>query len=153
MFYWGFVMDWQVPGEKRVRSKTTGDLYILNTNRMFEITESYTGKATMLFFDSGLDEKDSGNRLRVDDTVAVTTSHADNDHGSESIALSYFPEGDITATPTTVTVRKADIAYCYPRNSDILSDYTYVVYREGAWNMKKILVDSSWLLLWGDLED
>lgn len=146
MFWSGTVTDWRVPGEKRVRS-SSGHTYILNTNRMYEITVNHTNDASMIFFDNGLDEKDRGNRLVIDGTVAGIILSADHAFGSNEVTLSYHPEGDITATVASITLRKADIAYAHPRNFDNANLHTWLYYRDGAWDMKRILVDSNWIPL------
>lgn len=151
MFWFGLVTDWRVPGEKRVRS-SAGNLYILNTNRMFEITANHASKASMIFFDNGLDEKDSGNRLVTSESVASTILPADTDHGSNEVTLNYYPDNDITVATKAITLRKEDIGYCYPRNFDLTEVYTYVVYREGAWDTKRILVSGNWIPIWAALE-
>lgn len=146
MFWSGTVLDWRVPGEKRVRS-SAGHTYILNTNRMFEITTNHASHASMIFFDNGLDEKDSGNRLVMNDTVAGVITCADWAFGSNEVTLTYHPDGDTSVAAATITLRKADIAYAFPRNFDNGNLHTWLYYRDAAWDMKRILVDSNWIPL------
>lgn len=147
-FWVGLVLDWRVPGEKRVRHASTGDIYILNTNRMFEITEDYRGYPTMFFFDNGLDSKDSGNRLVMNSSIAAITTAADTVPGSTEVTLNYYPDFDQSATVKSKTIQTEDIAYFYPFNHDALSDYTWLIHRKSAWETERLLVQGSWILTW-----
>jgi hypothetical protein len=146
MFWSGTVLRFDAPGEKRVRN-AAGHTYILNTNRMFQITTDYKGDASMIFFDNGLDEKDSGSRLVADSTIAGILLAADHAFGSNDITLDHHPEYDLTHAVESITLRKTDIAYAFPYNFDNSTAHTWLVYRDAAWKMKKILVDMNWIPL------
>jgi hypothetical protein len=152
MFIPAYVLVWRGNSpEKRVRDAVHGDHYALNTNRMFEITENYNGDPTMFFYDNPADVKDSGARMTItDETIASIIAYADLDHGSESVTLSVFPDNDITATPTDITLPKACIAYLW-EHLETSGDYTWLVYANDGWEMKKVIVDEDYSTLWNRL--
>lgn len=146
MFIADIVLEWRAPGEKRIPD-AAGNLYILNTNRMFEITEAYDGNATMFYFDNPSDIKDGGARLRTDYTVASLIAQADTDYGAENVTLDYYPNADSTESTVSIIIPKEDIAYCYPYGNVQSHALSWVVYALKGWGMKKILVNHSWIPL------
>lgn len=152
MFIPAYVLEWRGSfPEKRVRDTVSGDHYALNTNRMFEITEAYDGNPTMFFFDNPANVKDGGARMKIDDeTIASIIAYADLDHGSESVTLSLFPNNDVTATPVDTTIQKLDIAYMWDQGHPV-TNYTWLVYAEAGWDIKKVLVNEAFGTLWNRL--
>lgn len=138
--YWG-------EGQKRVRNFHTFDyFYLLNTNRMFEITETHDGYASMRFFDNPVDSRDGGARLKAYTTIANVIGFADFPHGSETITLDVFTDNDNTLATYELTLAKATIAYCYP--ADEAWDTMWVVYVDAGWNIQRVLVNEGAFVLW-----
>ncbi len=143
MFFEAGILEWGADGRSRITNLVTSNNFILNTNRMFEITDSWQGHSDLFFFDNPCNSRDGGSRMRVWGDKANIILASDTDHGSNEIDLHYYPDDDITATPLVENVRKADIAYCYPYNFSIVNPYSWVVYSQGGWDMKRVLVASA----------
>ena len=149
MFISGQVTDWRTHGNRRVLDKTNGTWYILNTNRMFEITENYAGYAHMRFFDNPADERDGGAWLTIKRTVALVILSADNEITSVSITLPIYPNNDPTETPVNTTIGRAHIAYVKTAGSDYATDTTcWVTYVDDAWDVKTVLVHYNLVVLY-----
>lgn len=139
------VEDWRIDGGRRVPNKTDGNFYILNTNRMFEITQNYEGKQTFRFFDNPTDSRDGGAWMTIwDESVDNIINASDTDIGSNDVTLSVYPEADITQTPYDLTLRKENVAYVYPLGHNTNTEYSYLVYSDAAWDMIRILVDGDY---------
>src|SRR5512137_2980176 len=108
MFYPGYVTQWHGDNH-RIFNRAVYNYYILNTNRMFELTESYNGYTDMFFFDNPVDSRDGGARMRFNAEIEDIVDIADLDHGSESITLDVFPNNDDTETTYELTLSKASI--------------------------------------------
>ena len=148
MFIIATVLDWRTK-ERRVPNVIAQDIYILNTNRMFEITEDHDGNAQMWFYDNPVDTRDGGSRMKLDTTVANIMTIADFDVGSTSVTFDIFPENDNTQTPVSTTIPKAAISCAYAADSD--GNDTWVEYIEDGWDFKRVLVDEDVLFAWLEL--
>jgi len=111
---------------------------------MFEITDTYDGHSTMYYFDNPADSRDGGARMKVWNTPEILKLYVDTDIQTNTITFDYFPEFDTTATTEEITLRKENIAYCYPFNHDIGNDYTWVIYADDGWDMVRLLVDHNY---------
>lgn len=149
MFISGQVTDWRIQSDRRVRDKVNGTWYILNTNRMFEITENADGYATMRFFDNPANERDGGARLTIKRTVANVILAADNEITSSSITLPIYPNNDVTETAVNTVVGRAHIAYVRTAGSDYATDTEcWVTYVDDGWDVKTVLVDYNLVVLY-----
>lgn len=144
MFIATYVIDWAADGRRRHTRTITNNQFLMNTNRMYEITDTYDGHASMFFFDNPADARDGGRRLKIWNTPASITLYADTDIISNSVTFDYFPEYDTSLATEEITLLKAQIAYCYPHNHDINSSYTWVHYAQDGWDMKKLLVNHAY---------
>jgi hypothetical protein len=149
MFLPVVVLDWRIDGGRRVPD-AIGNLYVLNTNRMYQITIAYDGHPTMIFYDNPANVKDAGARMRIDTTLAGLLNGADSDHGSESVTLDYYPDNDTSVATKEITLSKADIAYCYPFGNQQSNALSWVIYSSKGWNMERILVNHSWIPLYSN---
>ena len=152
MFLEARVIDWRIDGGRRVPNKTSGNSYILNTNRMFEITEDYNSNPQFYFFDNPADSRCGGARMKLDGILLSILSAADTNIGSVAVTLDYFPNEDPTETTEEITIGKANIAYCYPYRFDADATETWVVYIDAGWDVKRILVDSDMSTMFSSLE-
>lgn len=150
MFLSTFVLDWRVDGGNRVPNKTAGNLYILNTNRMFEIRSGIDTDPQLYYFDNLADFRDAGAHMRLDhtqSTVANLITASNSDHGAETITLDAYIDNDINGTTESVTINKAAIAYCYPYGNVQSHAKTWVVYSDGAFDVKRRVINMSWIPL------
>jgi hypothetical protein len=147
------VLDWQIDGGRRIPDKVSGNLYVLNTTRMFEITEAYDENLTMRFFDNPADSRCGGARMKIDTTLAGLISAADSDYGDNTVTLDMYPDNDTTQATTEITLQKLAISYCKPFGNDQSNALTWVYYIDAGWDIQKILVNHSWIPLWVLLED
>jgi hypothetical protein len=152
MFIPVVVLDWRIDGGRRVPDKTNGNLYVLNATRMFEITEAYDGNMQMFFFDNPADSRCGGAHMKIDTTLAGLLNAADSDFGDNVVTLDVYPDNDSTQTTTEVTLQKIAISYCKPFGNDQSNALTWVYYIDAGWDIKKILVNHSWIPLYSKLE-
>lgn len=145
------VLEWDAQGGGRV-SGSSGNLYLLNMHNMFEIKPTYNNRLTLMFFDNPNDVRDGGARMKISNPIAAIYVYADTDYGSEDVTLDYFPDDDPTQTTKHITLPKRNISYCFPYGNDQSNAYSWVVYCEDAFNVKRILVDHSWIPLYLLLE-
>jgi hypothetical protein len=147
------VSEWGAQGRNRIKD-AAGNLYILNTRNMFEIKASpHSGKLTLLYFDNISDVRDGGNRMLVTGSVAGIKLASDTDYGAEVVTLDYYPDDDTTQSTKSITLVKKNISYCYCYLFDQTNALSWVVYCEDGWNMKRILVNHSWIPLYSKLEE
>lgn len=149
MFIPAYVLVWRgnFP-EKRVRNEVNGDHYALNTNRMYEITSAYDGNPTMFFFDNPNNVKDGGARMKItDETIASIIAYADSDHGTELALLPIYPNNDHDETPVNTLIPKVDIAYMWAHENSAFN-CTWLVYAQGGWDIKKVLVNRTFGDIW-----
>jgi hypothetical protein len=154
MFLLTIVEDWRIDGGRRVPDKTDGNLYLLNTNRMYEITSDFEDKQRMRFFDNHSNSRDGGAWMKIWDTaLSNITDAADTDIGSKDVTFNKFIDNDPTLATTEITIGKAAIAYCYPYNHDGNSAYTWILYSDGGWDMIRILVSHDYTAVYMLLEE
>jgi hypothetical protein len=146
------VLDWQIDGGRRIPDKVNGNFHILNTTRMYEITEAYDENMTMRFFDNPADSRCGGARMKIDTTLAGLINAADSDYGDNVVTLDVYPDNDTSQATTEITLQKISISYCIPYRNDQSNALTWVVYIDAGWNMQKILVNHSWIPLYVLLE-
>jgi hypothetical protein len=152
MFLPVVVLDWRIDGGRRVPDKTNGNLYILNTTRMFEITEAYDHHMQMFYFDNLVDSRCGGAHMKIDTTLAGLLNGADSDYGTVAVTVSAYPDNDPTATPANITLQKLSISYCKPYGNDQSNALTWIYYINAGWEIEKILVNHSWIPLYSILE-
>jgi len=139
--------------EKRVRDTVNGDHYTLNTNRMYDITENHNGDPTMYFFDNPANSRDGGARMVItDQTLASIIAYADIALTEHSVTLSVFPNNDPNETPYDLTIAKATIAYLWEHITNA-ANFTWLVYADMGWDIKKVLVDEAYGQLWQRLDE
>lgn len=154
MFLLTIVEDWRIDGGRRVPDKVDGNLYLLNTNRMYEITANYEGKYRMRFFDDPANSRDGGAWMKIwDEAIENITNAGDTDIGSNSVTFDVFEDNDPTLTTTALTLVKSAIAYCYPYGHNGNNRYTWVIYADAGWNMIRILVDHEYMSVYLLLEE
>ncbi len=141
MFISRTVFDWRIDGGRRVPNKTSGNTYILNTNRIFEMTESHDGYPTFYYFDNPADSRCGGARMKTNGDIASYIAASNSSSGSNAVTLDYFPNADVTEATEEITLAKVNIAYTYPYRHDIFGSYCWVVYVDAGWDIKSILVD------------
>jgi hypothetical protein len=152
MFLSGAVLDWRIDGGRRILDKTNGTWYIVNTNRMYEITTNYNGDATMYFFDNKFDARDGGARFTIDRTVATVILAADNVITENMVTLYIYPDDDITATPVATTVPKVNVAYAKTDGYSYATDTrSWVTYVDDAWRVKTALCLTNLVVLYAEL--
>jgi len=146
------VLKWDAQSGGRI-SSPDGNLYILNTKNMFEIKPTYNSKLTLTFFDNPNDTRDGGNRMKIDTTIAAVYILADTDYGDESVTLDYYPDDDSTQATKEITLIKKNVSYFFPYRNDQTNALSWVIYCEDAWNVKRILVNHSWIPLYALMEE
>ena len=153
MFLPVVVLDWRIDGGRRVPDKTNGNLHILSTyGRMYEITEAYDHNMSLRYFDNPADERCGGAWMKIDTTLTGIFNAADSDYGTDVVTFDMFPDNDLTATTSEITLQKVAISYCIPYGNVQSSAYTWIVYVDAGWNMQKILVNHSWIPVYSLLE-
>ena len=157
MFASALVREWRTDGGRRVHPRATSPDYILNTNRMFDLHETshnITGGATkqagMWFFDNSADYRDGGAYLRCERTVTALVLAADFGLTYQSITLDVFPDDDLTADTEELTIAKQAVSYAWAHDS---GEGVYVVYSDGAWANKRVLIDHTMAGLYTELND
>jgi len=143
MFVPGYISQWRGDNH-RIFDRAAYNWYVLNTNRMFEITTAYNGYQDMFFFDNPADSRDGGARMRLNLDLEDITDMADSPHGSESVTLDVFPNNDDTQTTTELTLQKAAIAYFCERDDDTC----WLTYIDMGWEKQRVLVDETGIALW-----
>lgn len=148
MFIVSTVCQWGQHGIKPISSE--GDAYILNTNRMFEITANRDigpfSTSSLFFYQNPDDSRDGGARMRISSTAAQIITASDLDVGSNSVTFNVFPDNhDTTGTPVARTLQKKDVAYLYAHPN---TSYTYLVYVNEAWDVKKVVISHTGLAAW-----
>jgi hypothetical protein len=150
MFLTTLVLDWHIDGGRRVPDKVNGNLYLLNTNRMYELRSGVDTDPTMYFFDNPADTRCGGAILRTDHTqatVANIITEGDDVPSGKFVTVSAYPNNDSSLTTESITLPKAQIAYCYPYGNVQSHALSWIVFAEDAWNMRRILVNHSWIPL------
>jgi hypothetical protein len=150
MFLVTIVKEWGIDGGRRVPNHTDGNLYILNTNRMFELREGIGGDPQMLFFDNPADSRCGGAKMRTDVAQATVTNiinEADDAPATASVTVDVYPDNDLTATTVSRVFPKAAVAYCYPYGNVQSHAKSWMVIAEDGWNMRRVLVNHSWIPL------
>ncbi len=139
MFINKTVLDWRTDGNRRVHSNATYNSYILNTNRMFEMTVAWDSNISMYYFDNPNDSRDGGARMRLDTTIAEIITASDLDYGSKYVTLNYFPNADTSEATKEISLQKSNIAYAWSHWDE--DNYCYLVYVDAGWNEIRIVVD------------
>ena len=146
MFIATTVEDWRIQGEQRVpNARTGGDFYILNTNRMYEITLDFECKCRLRFFDNPANRRDGGAWMKTcDKGIYSIVNAADTDIGSVAVTFDVYEDNDPANTTSELTIGKVAIAYVYPYGHNTNSEYCWVLYADDGWRMNRILVDGDY---------
>jgi hypothetical protein len=149
MFLPVVVLDWRIDGGRRVPDKTNGNLHILSTyGRMFEITEAYDHNMRLRFYDNPADSRCGGAWMKIDTTLAGILNAADADFGDNMVTLDMYPDNDTAQATTEITLQKVAVSYCIPFGNDQSNALSWVVFVDAANDIKKILVNHSWIPLY-----
>lgn len=115
MLFLGTVTKWQTrkpDSDKRVRDKTNGTQFLLNTNRLDGIRAmTDTAYSSLYYFENPFDNRCNSGYMEVHLTVAALKIQADTVPTHTFLRMPVYPNMDTTKTPADVTIPIGDFAW------------------------------------------
>ena len=138
------VLKWQTDSWKRIHG--TSSTYLLNTyagtqvERIDSVIEK-DGDCTRDYFDNPFDERDRGNYMVLDMSLADLMTEWDTAPTHLYMTLSIFPNNDHNLTPVDTVIAVANFTAAIADWHD--HTHSWVAYTEGGWDIKKVLCNNT----------
>jgi hypothetical protein len=155
MLFNATVLKWQTNGAdgwNRVRDKSAGTAYLLNTNRLDGIrTNAADSKISLYYFDNPFDNRDSPHymELTVDMKMQRATmlleiiAQMDTVPTHTHMGLKIFPDMDHSETSVTTDIPIANFAFAVAVTDTHSATQSYVYYVDSGWRFKRCRVEQS----------
>jgi hypothetical protein len=147
MLFTTTVLKWQTnqpEGWNRVKDKTSGTTYLLNTNRIDGIRDIPSKAQTSLYyFDNPFNNRDNSHYMEIGHTVAALILHIDTVPTHTHMALKIFPGMDHSETSVETTIPIENFAFATAVDDAHSDTQSYVWYVDSGWNFKRCRVEQS----------
>jgi hypothetical protein len=154
MLFNATVLKWQTNGAdgwNRVRDKSAGTAYLLNTNRLDGIrTNAADSKISLYYFDNCFDNRDSPHYMELTVTdggqrgqLASLILQMDTVPTHTHITLPIFPKMDHSKTAVDTDIPIANFAFAVAVTDAHSATQSYVYYVDSGWRFKRCRVSLS----------
>ena len=148
MLFLSTVYKWQVLGEKRVRSASSGTQFLLNTNRLDAIRVktdvNISGiKASCYYFDEPLDHRDNSHYMEQSLTAAELITQIDTTPTHTHMTLPLFPNMDTAEATVNHTIHISDFAFAVDVTDSNSGSHSLIWYTDKAFKLVRGRVDLS----------
>jgi hypothetical protein len=158
MLFLATVLKWQTnqpEGWNRVRDKTHGTSYLLNTNRLDGIrTNTADDEISLYYFDNPFDHRDNSHYMELAVTdggqrgqLASLILQMDTVPTHIHLDLSIFPDMDHSQTPVTTVIPIDNFAFAVAVTDAHSATQSYVWYTDGAFKLIRCRVNQSLAVL------
>ena len=147
-----YIDQWKTikPGNRK--QPALWDIYLLNTNRMVDITDRGLGYAKFLFHEDPNDRRDSHGEIEawVDmmDSVGALRFYHDLVYGSLFHTFGIYPNMDRTATPVNTDIAWENISHVWATRRDNERGICHMVYYNNDFQRVTCLCDTPWIAIW-----
>ena len=131
-----------VGNRPRIRSSSSTQDWILNTEHMWKVQVRSTTKAKLLYTDDRWSRRKPACYMEVEDTLTSIRNCFDRTYASNYITLPIHEDNKTTSTPVDRDIPVISITRATAHAGD--ADYTWLYYNEGSCKEIKVLV--SWTL-------
>lgn len=133
------VWNTKKPGD-RMR-QAYGDVYLLNTNRIIELTEVGADDTQFWYADDPDDARDSPGFVECTSSKAYIEAIHNDEPDSKVAFLDIFPAFDRTETAVETGIEWDDIAYIWQSFRDVAYGTSHMVYYTKAWERILCIID------------
>jgi hypothetical protein len=147
MLFSTVITKWQTTkpeGSNRVKDKTNGTTYLLNTNRLDGMRDMSSGtQASLYYFDNPFNSRDNSHYMEITHTVAAIVAHMDTVPTHTHMDLKIFPDMDHSETSVTTVIPIDNFAFATAVDDAHSATQSYVWYVDSGWNFKRCRVEQS----------